>query len=373
MDFGTWEVGKPTSGPGAVPAPGTNCAATVLAGNYANNVDSRLISPPFLVPASGGPALRFWQWYNFNNALGYVELNNGSITVATVTNTTITTNTTEALDTNIYQFFGSADTDYATPLYWNPTIGGWTNATKALGSALDYTYGAYYFEVGNAPLSSVGGANGADGLNVDYRPFDNTIIPLPPSTTPTNFIALQGLTWDPVNDLDTVDTPVGYFGTNYTTTYSTNTTVSTGQSSWTQISPTYRDATSGGWTTTSLDLSAYEGQTVFIAFHFTSGGSYTAPGWYVDDLTLVVPPELIVSTNQIVFAGDELVAPVEATNSVLSDAQYTFTLLSPPAGVFITNGAVTWQTAPISRRAPIPSPSWRPTTACRRSARPTVL
>ena len=31
----------------------TNCAGTVLAGNYANNVDTRLISPPFPVPCIG--------------------------------------------------------------------------------------------------------------------------------------------------------------------------------------------------------------------------------------------------------------------------------------------------------------------------------
>src|SRR5208282_5476265 len=55
VDFGTWEIGQPTSGPKAAHT-GTNCAATVLAGNYANNVDSRLISPPFLVPASGNAA-----------------------------------------------------------------------------------------------------------------------------------------------------------------------------------------------------------------------------------------------------------------------------------------------------------------------------
>jgi len=345
VDLGSWEIGKPASGPGAAHT-GTNCAATVLTGNYANNVDSRLISPPFLVPASGSPALRFWQWYNFNNALGYVELNNGSITVTTVTNTVITTNTTAALNTNSYQFFGSTDANYAIPFYWNSTIGGWTNATKALGSALDYTYGTYYFEAGNAPLSAVGGPNGADGVNVDYRPINNTIIPLPQSHTPTNFFAMQGLAWAPVNDIDQADTPTGYFGTNYTTTYTTNTTVTSGQSSWVQLSPTYIDSTSGGvWTNVSLDLSAYAGQTVFIAFHFTSGGIYTAPGWYVDDLSLAVPPQLIVPTNQIINAGDELIASLMASNSLLPNAQYTFKLLSGPAGVSLTNGVVTWQTS----------------------------
>ncbi len=91
VDFGTWEIGRPTTGPAANAVglrahSGTNCAATVLAGNYANNVDSRLISPPFVVPASNSPAFRFWHWYNFNNALGFVEIT----TDGSTWNTTIT-------------------------------------------------------------------------------------------------------------------------------------------------------------------------------------------------------------------------------------------------------------------------------------------
>jgi bacillopeptidase F (M6 metalloprotease family) len=60
---GTWEVGIPTSGPGSSYS-GQNCAATVLNGNYAETVDSRLISPPFQVSYQN-PALHFWHWYSF--------------------------------------------------------------------------------------------------------------------------------------------------------------------------------------------------------------------------------------------------------------------------------------------------------------------
>ena len=77
VNAGTWEVGVPTSGPRTNSAgfrahSGTNCAATVLAGNYANNVNSSLISPAFTVPFSNSPTLSFWHWCSFNNALGYV-------------------------------------------------------------------------------------------------------------------------------------------------------------------------------------------------------------------------------------------------------------------------------------------------------------
>jgi len=63
---GTWEVGKPTVGPSSAYSP-PNCAGTVLNGDYADYVDSRLLSPPFVVPSNKkNPALRFWHWFSFN-------------------------------------------------------------------------------------------------------------------------------------------------------------------------------------------------------------------------------------------------------------------------------------------------------------------
>jgi hypothetical protein len=194
---GTWEIGKPTSGPNAAHT-GTNCAATVLAGNYANNVDSRLISPPFAVPATNQfPSLHFWHWYNFNNALGFIE-------------------------------------------------------------------------------------------------------------------------------------------------------ISTNGGTWNQISPTYQNGNSGGaWTNVSLDLSAYAGQTVQVAFRFGSGGSGTAAGWYVDDISLIASPMLIVPPAQTIYAGQTLTVTNSATNSVFPNSTFTFALLSDPTNIFLntSNGVMTWTPA----------------------------
>ena len=64
-ETGTWQVGVPTSGPGAAYA-GTNCAATILNGNYPGGANSRLVSPKLILPpAFSSPALRFWEWYSF--------------------------------------------------------------------------------------------------------------------------------------------------------------------------------------------------------------------------------------------------------------------------------------------------------------------
>jgi len=338
VDFGTWEIGQPTSGPKAAHT-GTNCAATVLAGNYANNVDSRLISPPFLVPASGNAALSFWQWYSFENALGFVEINNGTTSTIGITNSTITTNMVfSSLNTNIYQLSNAAVVGYSTPFYWNQTIGGWTNATKALGNVQDTGDFTYHFEAGNAPLAHVNEVTG------DYL---GNVAPSPQSAAATNFLAWQGMIWNSEPGGD--DNPVGYFGTNYIYTYTTNTTVTFNQISWQSLSPTYISiggtvVTSGGWTNAIVDLSAYAGQTVQIAFHFTSGGVYAAAGWYVDDITLLAAPDLLVPTNQIIYFGQKLTNTISATNSILPNSKFTFGLAASSTNVVIvkTNGVLTW-------------------------------
>ena len=71
---GTWQVGVPTSGPGSAFS-GNNVAATILDGDYGANVDSRLVSPPFVVPGSGeNPRLRFWHWYDTRGTLASGEV-----------------------------------------------------------------------------------------------------------------------------------------------------------------------------------------------------------------------------------------------------------------------------------------------------------
>ena len=74
---GVWEMGKPTSGPGNAYF-GSQCAGTVLGGNYPDNKNSRLISPAFHLPVVGvGEVLqlRFWQWYSYAyEDRGYVQI-----------------------------------------------------------------------------------------------------------------------------------------------------------------------------------------------------------------------------------------------------------------------------------------------------------
>ena len=57
-----WQYGIPTSGPGAAHS-GLNLWATILGGNYPNNMWTGLKTPPFVVPA--GMMFTFWHWYQF--------------------------------------------------------------------------------------------------------------------------------------------------------------------------------------------------------------------------------------------------------------------------------------------------------------------
>ena len=64
---GVWEVGVPTSGPGGAHS-GTNCAATVLGGDYPWQTSSRLVSPAIDLPtaaANEAVVLKFWQWLSY--------------------------------------------------------------------------------------------------------------------------------------------------------------------------------------------------------------------------------------------------------------------------------------------------------------------
>ncbi|HLO02177.1 MAG TPA: S8 family serine peptidase [Symbiobacteriaceae bacterium] len=76
-----WQHGTPTSGPGSAFA-GAKVWATNLAGNYANNTNASLVSPPINLAGTSNVALQFAHWYDIETGwdFGYVEVssNGGS-------------------------------------------------------------------------------------------------------------------------------------------------------------------------------------------------------------------------------------------------------------------------------------------------------
>jgi hypothetical protein len=78
-DNGIWEVGTPTAGPTpCYDDDGTQCAGTVLDGNYHTYADSRLISPTVVLPEVSGPEelrLQFWSWFVYSGGdAGHVQI-----------------------------------------------------------------------------------------------------------------------------------------------------------------------------------------------------------------------------------------------------------------------------------------------------------
>ncbi len=316
VDNGTWQVGPPKNGPDATPAgSGTNCAGTFLTGNYPWNASTRLISPPFTVPPSNSPALNFWQWYKFVNALGFVEISSA----LTLTNFSYTTNLLTAtnidFDTNVFNI-----TNQGYPLGYPLTnIVTFTNLDTDM----------FIYEVTNSLTPA---------LQTNTLTFTNV-------NTGTNIFIVSNnfVVYSQTNV--TIFTNINQFAA-YVTTNAALTT-----NAWQTISPTNisigsSTLSSGGWVPASLDLSAYTNQTVQVAFHFISGGSGfgAAAGWYVDDVAVVTTPVLTVPSNQTIIAGQtNFTGMAAATNSLMPGAVYRFSFTAPSTNALITtNGVINW-------------------------------
>ncbi len=76
---GVWEWGQPTSGPGGA-FDGNNVWATVLGGQYANNVDDGLVTTAFLLEESNA-TLSFYHWYDIEQGSQGWDGGNVSISV----------------------------------------------------------------------------------------------------------------------------------------------------------------------------------------------------------------------------------------------------------------------------------------------------
>jgi hypothetical protein len=342
-----WQVGTPTKANGSPTNSlgyqthsGTNCAVTVLNANYPVSANSRLISPAFTVPAAtNSPRLRFWHWYAFANSCandyGEVEVRvvgsntwttispqyiNGSgvwsepsidltayagqtVQVAFhmvyqncssltdpgwyVDDVTLVTGAQQTLVANVPQDFESGQGD------WSVDNGVWQvgTPTKANGS----------------PTNSLGyqthsGTNCAvTVLNANYPVSANSRLISPAFTVPaaTNSPRLRFWHWyafanSCANDYGEVEVRV------------------VGSNTWTTISPQYING-SGVWSEPSIDLTAYAGQTVQVAFHmvYQNCSSLTDPGWYVDDVTLVTG------------AGLQIVLPMPISSPQLGGATFS--------------------------------------------------
>jgi len=75
-----WEWGNPTSGPGEAHS-GQKVWATNLEGDYSNNADARLETPPIDLTGVTYPQLSFWHWFSFEYRQAHYDGGNVKISV----------------------------------------------------------------------------------------------------------------------------------------------------------------------------------------------------------------------------------------------------------------------------------------------------
>jgi bacillopeptidase F len=308
VDGGTWESGIPESGPGMA-YQDSNCAATVLAGNYSEGVRSRLVKiASFTVPSAElNPRLRFWHWFSFSSSdYGYVQIKVGDGDWENISEqfSGVCSNvwTSPSLDLSTYSdslvqiafYFhsdnyagGSADVssgwyiDNIALLYGSITFNDFERFESGLN---DWSADRGTWQVGipESGPDSAYSESFCSGTRLDgnYSEGVRSRFISPPFIVPAavNNPRLRFWHWFSFSSSD--------YG---------NVQIKVKNGEWQDIFSSYSRTGSGIWTHPSIDLSAYADSLVQIAFYFHSdnyagGSADVSSGWYIDDFQIVTGP-----------------------------------------------------------------------------------
>jgi len=360
---GIWQFGVPTSGPGAAYS-GNNVGATVLDGNYPDWTNSRMESPPIQVPALGAGeeiTLRFWQWIAIQTSdRGYVQVSEEVSPGVWSAWTTVSTQwytsgpwTNNLVDLTAYEnkrikigFLLSQNQTYGgvAPGWYvddiSLTIGPARTVTLLSGDTYvaDFESGLGEWSASNGiwevgiPTAGPADCNGSTRcagtvLNGNYPDWTDSRIVSPPIALPVlapgEDITLRFWQWIAIQTSDrgyvqiSQETSPGVWG------------------GWTTISTQWY--TSGPWTNNLLDLSAYQGSRIRIAFSLEQNQTYggNAAGWFVDDVTVTVGPTRTVT----LLSGDTYVADFESGLGEWSASNGIWEVGIPTAGPADCNGS----------------------------------
>jgi hypothetical protein len=382
VEDGNWEIGVPTSGPptneqGQRAHGGTNAAATVLNGNYAEDTVGRLISPPFVVPSADQlPRLRFWEWWSIGaHDWAQVQIKAG-------------TNDWQALSDPIY---------YDSSGYWTRA---WLDLTSYAGqkvqlgfyleshSAYD-GFGRYISSVGpgwyvddvlietgslpafNSPESF---EHGWGGWRVNYIGGDVTDFGIwqigPPTSGPGSAhsganCAATILNGNYPEDRSgrLVSAPFVVPAANQSPRVSFWNWYSIGLHDFCELqikqaggdwqTLAHYEGNSTAWSQTNINLSAYATKAVQLGFYFESHSAFdgfgryissVGPGWYVDDLFIKTGTISVGAlSDKSINEGANLTFPVSVFGTS-PGACLSYQLIDPPAGAYIdpTTGVVSW-------------------------------
>jgi hypothetical protein len=326
VETGTWEWGRPSSGPGGAHS-GSNVVATVLGGNYGEDTSALLVSPPFVVPSADQlPRVRFWQWYNYGASdLGQLQIKVGTNAWAILAEYSGYSGGTWArpeYDLRTYAgqkvqfgfYFESHSTWNSYWGRWDSTPGpGWyldelvvvTGQPQPLVANVVESFEGTNFwdnwsvETGTwewgRPSSGPGGAHSGSNvvatvLGGDYGEGTSGRLVSPPFVVPQagSHPALRFWHWWNIGADDFCELQI-----------------KAADRPWTTLTR-YSAGSSGAWSHPYFDLSQYAGQTVQFGFYFESHLTWNSywgrwdstpgPGWYIDDIviTSVTPPTGIV-------------------------------------------------------------------------------
>jgi VWFA-related protein len=302
-DNGVWQIGNATAGPGACYA-GTQCAGTVLDGNYPQDTDSRLISFHMVLPTVSGSEelhLQFRNWFSYSLADGgqaQVAVWNGSswggwenvgmpavgesgewflkdVDLSAYAGQTIRLafyhiaapcceSTGWYIDdikivVKTPQFTGDFETGWGD---WSAENGVWQVGTPTAG-----------------PGACHEGSQCAGTVLVDDYPAetDSRLISATmglPAVTGSEELHLRFWNWFSYGLADGGQVQVAAWnGSNW--------------ESWVDVGITVLGV-SGGWFIKDVDLTAYAGQTIRLAFNHIAAPCCESSGWYIDDIRIVV-------------------------------------------------------------------------------------
>ncbi len=294
-DAGTWEAGEPVSGPSSA-YEGTNCAATVLDGNYTTSVSSRFIMhTSIIIPeALEYPRLRFQQWYSFAyHDYGKVQIkvdgtsdwfdiscqyNNTGGEVWTYPSIDLSDYAGQSVQIAFYFYSETVNNStgwyiddvevvtgmqkFNNPESWERGIGDWASERGA-------------WEIGvptSGPGSAYEGVNcAATVLSGNYTTSISSRLISPVFNVPA-----------------TSENPVLRFQHWYSFAYHDYGKVQVkveGTSEWNDIADGYFNNTGGSvWTYTYFPISEYSNQSVQIGFLMYSETVNNSTGWYIDDI-----------------------------------------------------------------------------------------
>lgn len=312
-DRGTWQVGRPDSTSAARRAfAGLHCAATVLRGNYAEPLNSGLVSPTFAVPpASEKPRLRFWHWFSFG-AGDYgevqVRLSNGDWTPISDRYSATGSNVWTSPSIDLSSFSGQtvqmrffAHAHQAGPF---PDVGsGWYIDSIAIVTGLyrvdslenwESGLGDWYADAGTweVGVPSSGPSRAYNGLNCAATVLAGNY------AEPVN-ARLVSPWFNARRKPNRVPALVFYHWYSFGAGDSAVVQVRTLTRPWHQLAPAFRNTSSGVYSPFYAALGGYADSTIQLGFFFHSHQAGPFPdvstGWYIDSVAfegLIVPVSL---------------------------------------------------------------------------------